>query len=231
MRFLEENGGQVDDLAARLGAVNTITVGGPTREPGPDTSKDLRESASAVPLLSGHNTDYPSCLHAICVGLKCRPAQLGGRTVTVLGAGGVARAVIAAVVDAGAKVTVFNRTEARAKNLADLFGCDYGSWDARLRADAELIVNCTSVGMWPEVAASPLPREALKRGTTVFDTIYNPRPTQLLRDAADQGCPTIDGLTMFCEQARRQFEIWTGVAPAAELLHAAAIQALTVLAR
>jgi 3-dehydroquinate dehydratase/shikimate dehydrogenase len=231
LRFLRENGGRVDDLAERLGAVNTITVDGPIAQPGSNTILDPRDSSSSASRLSGHNTDYPACLRAICLGLNCQPAQLAGRTVAVLGAGGVARAVIVVLVDAGAKVTIFNRTEARAKDLANLFGCHFGPWDVRRQADAELIVNCTSVGMRPDVAASPLPRETLKPGIAVFDTIYNPRPTALLRDAADQGCEAIDGLAMFCEQARRQFELWTGLTAPADLLHATASQALLPLPR
>jgi 3-dehydroquinate dehydratase / shikimate dehydrogenase len=218
LRFLRENGGQVDALAERLGAVNTIRISAESPRP-------------HEPLLSGCNTDYPAALEAVRTGLNCQPPQLAGRTIALLGAGGVARAVVAALTDVAAKVTIFNRTETKARALADLFGCDCKPWDDRLRTDAALIVNCTSVGMWPDVETSPLPAGVLHPGIAVFDTVYNPHPTRLLRDAAAAGCVTIDGLTMFVEQARRQFQLWTGLQPQAELLRLTAETALSASSR
>ena len=220
LRFLRESGGSVDDLSERLGAVNTITLT-------PAAAGSQPPAAS----VSGCNTDYPAALEAICAGLNCQPAQLAGRTIAVLGAGGVARAVVAALTDAGAKITIFNRTEVKAQNLADLFHCDCKPWDARKETDAGLVVNCTSVGMWPAVEESPMPGDALKPGMVIFDTIYNPRPTKLLRDAAGHGCVAIDGLTMFLQQARRQFQLWTGLLPPADVVATAAAAAQPRLPR
>ena len=72
------------------------------------------------------------------------------------------------------------------------------------------MVNCTSLGMWPDVDESPLQAEHLADQPLVFDTVYNPAETRLLREAKRAGCRTIDGLTMFVNQAAAQFELWTG---------------------
>jgi shikimate 5-dehydrogenase len=129
----------------------------------------------------------------------------------VLGAGGVARAVVAGLADCGADVTVYNRSAARARALAAEFDCHHELWERRTeRTDARLLVNCTSVGMWPDVEAIPMPADRLDGELTVFDTVYNPVETRLLRDAARGGCRTVDGLTMFVNQAAAQFRLWTG---------------------
>jgi 3-dehydroquinate dehydratase/shikimate dehydrogenase len=199
LRYLRETGGTIDPLAQRIGALNTLTLA-------PDGH------------LTGHNTDCPAALEAITTGLTCQDTDLAGLPVAVLGAGGVARGVVAGLADAGADITIFNRTEARAEALSHTFACRHRPWKDRLQTDATLLVNCTSVGLWPDVGASPMPADALVPGMTVFDTIYTPRQTRLLREAAQRGCPTIDGLSMFILQARSQLQLWTGQPPAPEFL-------------
>lgn len=183
-------GDRTEALAARLGAVNTL-----------------------VPVeggWAGHNTDCAGALQAITEALDCDRASLATLQVDVLGAGGVARAVVGGLRQCGARVTVFNRNCERAERLADEFDCAYQSWDARAKQrGADLLVNCTSVGMWPEVEQTPIPAERFAEGLTVFDTVYNPLETRLLRDARQAGCGTIDGLSMFVNQAAAQFELWT----------------------
>jgi len=76
--------------------------------------------------------------------------------------------------------------------------------------EAKLVVNCTSIGMHPNVEATPVPKEALKESMTVFDTVYNPARTLLLKDAESKGAKTIDGLAMFVNQAMAQFKLFTG---------------------
>ena len=121
------------------------------------------------------------------------------------------RAVVAGLVDCGADVTVYNRSAARARALAAEFDCHHELWARRAeRTDARLLVNCTSVGMWPDVEAIPMPADRLDGELTVFDTVYNPVETRLLRDAARGGCRTVDGLSMFISQAAAQFRLWTG---------------------
>ena len=132
----------------------------------------------------------------------------------VLGAGGSARAAVWALKSRGAGVEVAARRMAAARALAselDVRACAYppsDGWD--------VLVNTTPLGMWPDVDESPLDRQALQRasGTIVYDLVYNPEETRLLRDAKDAGATTIGGLEMLVGQACRQFQWWTGrVAP------------------
>lgn len=201
-RFVAEHGGRLDATAARVGAINTVLMG---------------QAGS----LEGCNTDMPASVDALCLGLDCDAKALAGRRVVVLGAGGVARAVVAGLADAGADVTVFARSEPKAEMLAAAFGCKTGAWTDRPGERAEILVNCTSVGMRPQIDATPIPRERLREGSVVFDAVYNPRRTKLLRDAEDAGCRTIDGQALFLAQACRQFEFWTGRAAPRDALREA----------
>ena len=197
LRYVRSHGGEIEPLAERIGAVNTIRFE-------PDGS------------LSSRNTDYAAALDAVCGGLGCDRAGLAGRSVAVLGAGGVARAIVAGLVDVGARVVIFNRTVERAAKLAGEFGCEFktlnGKPDAEVQgiADAEVVVNATSVGMHPNVEQSPLPPGAIRPDQLVFDTVYNPVRTALLRQAEQAGARTVDGVAMFVRQAVAQFEWWTG---------------------
>ncbi len=191
LRYLREAGGQADPRAGRVGAVNTFVVS-------PDGS------------LEGHNTDADAAIAAILSGFDRPKTHLEGLPVAVLGAGGAARAIVAGLTDAGAKVTIFNRTEPTAQKLATEFGCEWQPWEARIQADVGLLVNCTSLGLHPNVEASPLPADGMREGIAVFDTVYNPPQTRLLRDAGGRRCLTIDGLAMFAHQAQAQFRLWTG---------------------
>ena len=190
LRWIKEVGGKIDETAAQVGAVNTIISL-------PDGSPE------------GHNTDCPAALDTIALGLRRSMSDLADVDVAVLGAGGVARAVVAGLTSRGAQITIFNRSEAKAKTLAEEFGCVHAPWEQRHGLSASLIVNCTSVGLWPDIEVSPLDGKALKSNQAVFDTIYNPLQTKLLREAAGQGCPVMDGMTMFARQAQSQFELWT----------------------
>ncbi|MFQ5411723.1 MAG: shikimate dehydrogenase [Phycisphaerae bacterium] len=196
--FIERVGGTIDKTAARVGAVNTITFDGDV-----DFERDLG--------FHGYNTDYQAVIDTLESGLGRSASQFSDLTVSVLGAGGIARSVVAALTDRGASVTIFNRTDSRAVALADEFGCRQRPWDRRGEGSPDLIVNCTPVGMGPETDASPLDETRLKPGQTVFDTIYNPLQTKLLRAAEERGARVIDGLTLFAHQARAQFRIWTGI--------------------
>jgi len=193
-RFLRESGGCLDDLAHRLDAVNTIVI---------SPSGDI----------SGFNTDYDAASAALRQGRPAAQSGLSGMHAAVLGAGGVARAVAAALVTAGAHVTIFNRTAARAEALAAACSCAWAPWEDRLACRPDLIANCTSVGMAPGVESSPMPAAALKPSQIIFDSVYTPRRTKLLRDAAACGCAVLDGLSMFASQAEAQFRCWTGSSP------------------
>lgn len=178
-----------DQLARRIGAINTITM-----EDGP--------------IFLGDNTDYAAAIDALCQAMGIARDGLAGRCVAVLGAGGAARSIVAALAHYGAAVTVCNRTVARAEELAREFGCSPAGLEAAAVAGAEIIINCTSVGMHPHVGDCPL-SDLPAETAVVFDTIYNPLDTALLKMARKQGCLTVSGLEMFVNQAVAQFERWT----------------------
>ncbi len=158
--------------------------------------------------LWGCNSDCDAALEALTRGMECNLDDLDGLTVDVLGAGGVARAVSTGLADCGCRVTLFNRDGSRASALADAIGGQFKPWDERQNADGKVLVNCTSVGMWPNHAESPMPPDSLQHTPVVFDTVYRPLQTRLLKDAQALGCRTISGADMFVAQAAMQFEFW-----------------------
>jgi 3-dehydroquinate dehydratase/shikimate dehydrogenase len=206
-RVLVYLGDRVDDLARRIGAVNTLVV----------SNGQYR----------GHNTDYSGALDALTAGLGCTRSDLRGMAVDLLGAGGAARAVVAGLRECGADVTISNIIPEDADRLADEFRCGVTPWDHRTRGTGSVLVNCTSVGMLPDVDASPMPADALGRYEAVFDAVYNPIETQLLRDAAAAGCRTIRGVEMFIYQAAEQFRLWTGLEPDVGLMRNLVVGELT----
>jgi 3-dehydroquinate dehydratase/shikimate dehydrogenase len=121
----------------------------------------------------------------------------------------VARALVAGLRDAGAEITIYNRTLERAEKLAAEFGCKFAPLDDVPNVDAKLLINCTSIGMHPNVEATPVPAEILKKTMAVFDTVYNPAETLLLKEARKKKAKTIDGVAMFVNQAMAQFKLFT----------------------
>ena len=110
---------------------------------------------------------------------------------------------------------MYNRTVERARELASDFMCNYAGLDAlshpvETQNLASLLVNCTSIGMYPNVDATPVPQEFLRPDMAVFDTVYNPAETLLLKQARQIGAKTIDGIAMFVNQAAAQFHLFTG---------------------
>lgn len=172
--------------ASRAGAVNTL----------------IRDGGTWI----GDNTDMGGLLAPLDGRIRLSSAR-----VVVLGAGGAARAAAAALVDAGARVTVSARRPEQAAEVAELAGCAFapmppapGSWD--------LLVNASSAGMHPRVDETPW-SDARFDGALVYDLVYNPRETRLLREARQAGCGTLDGLPMLVAQAEQQFTLWTGTPP------------------
>jgi 3-dehydroquinate dehydratase/shikimate dehydrogenase len=166
------------------------------------------------------NTDAPAALAAIQDGLKKSGGSpdLAGRKCLILGAGGVSRAVADALIGVGAAVTISNRSRDRGRALASELNCQFTSWENRAAETCEVLVNCTSVGMHPNVDESPFEATWLRDNTLVFDTIYNPEQTLLLKYARERGCPTVPGLEMFVRQAAAQFELFTGFAAPLEYM-------------
>ena len=198
---------EVYSVARRIGAINTIRV------------IDGR--------WVGGNTDVSGFLTP----LKDRVALKGARAA-VLGAGGSARAVAAALSSSQAQVTVYARNSVRAHELAtSVSGTalpmppEPESWD--------LLVNCTPVGMHPHVDETPIDAALLTgpAGRHVYDLVYNPTSTRLLREAKTAGCQTIGGLEMLVAQATEQFEWWTGRRPAPGIMREAALKRLAAQRR
>jgi len=168
--------------------------------------------------LSAYNTDYSAALDAITSTLGISRVDLNGLPVAVIGAGGVARAIVAGLSDAGAKIKIYTRTGKRGENLASEFDCDFAPLDDLPSIDAKLLINCTSIGMYPNVDATPIPQEYLKKGMAVFDTVYNPAKTLLLKEAKKKRAKTIDGISMFVNQGLAQFKLFTNTDGNAELM-------------
>jgi len=197
----------VDELSRRIGAINTIRIE-------PDGT------------LRGWNTDYAAAIDALCHAIGIAREGLAGRAVAVVGAGGAARAIVAALRHYRAAVAIYNRTLARAEKLAREFAAKALGLDALADLNAEILINCTSVGMHPNIDQSPVPAQALRGVKVVFDTVYNPIQTRLLRQAADAGCQTVTGVDMFVNQAVAQFEIWTGQEAPRELMRRVVLEQL-----
>lgn len=202
--------------AQAIGAVNTIVV---------------REGKSI-----GYNTDWQGFLTAVSEG----GFEPQGKRAVVLGAGGAARAVVYALAHAGAQVTVLNRTPARAQALIRDFSPLFPSLSLlslpltlqtleEQAAEAHLLVNATPVGTWPEVDKSIWPEDLTFPGhLRVFDLVYNPRQTTLLRQAQAARAQVIGGLGMLVHQGGAAFELWTGEKAPVETMYEAASKTLGI---
>jgi len=191
LEYVKRKGGFIEPLAERIGAVNTLIL----------------ESGGKV---GAYNTDYAGALDAVTSTLNLTRADLKALPVAVIGAGGVARAIVAGLNDAGAGIKIYNRTVAKARKLAAEFDCDFGGLDDLAGLDATLIINCTSIGMYPDTDSAPLPAGCITKDMVVFDTVYNPPQTLLLEQAKAAGAKTITGIDMFVNQAAAQFKLFTG---------------------
>jgi len=189
LEYLKKNKYEIDPLAEKIGAVNTIAF-----------LPDGR--------LVGYNTDYLGVLESLRAVGGIDRADLAGKRLAVLGAGGVARAIVAAMTCANADVTIYNRTESKAVKLAEQFNCSWEKWDKRNEIEADIIINGTSIGMLGNEDASPLESDVIKADMVVFDTVYNPLETKLLKMAKQAGAKTIDGANMLVYQAIEQIKIW-----------------------
>jgi len=106
------------------------------------------------------------------------------------------------------------------------FECEAAALEELAHLDAKLLINCTSVGMHPKVDATPVPAEYIKPDMTVFDTIYNPAETLLLKQAKAKGAKTINGITMFVNQAAAQFKLFTGQSASTDLMRKVVVDRL-----
>ncbi|MDA8126064.1 MAG: shikimate dehydrogenase [Deltaproteobacteria bacterium] len=192
----------LDPAAEAIGAVNTI----------------VRREGRLV----GYNTDGIGLIRDLE-----EWTQVPGKTFVVLGAGGAARAAVYALRQAGAIPIVVNRTEARAKELAERFGCPWAPLDAIGSLAADGLINTTPIGMFPNPERSPLSAEEVARFGHVLDMIYNPLETRLLKDAAAAGSAVRPGLGMFVHQGAEQIRLWLGIEPPRDVMGQAVRERLT----
>ena len=194
---------EMDPIAEKIGAVNTLAL----RPNGTWWATNTDAAAAADSLLSA-------------------TGSLDKKTVVIIGAGGAARAAAFGIRMHGAEILVLNRTRERAEALAkavDGKPCTHAELGAR-RIDA--LVNTTPLGMHPNVDISPLDENQIPAGSIVFDTVYNPLRTKLLKLAHEKGCKTIEGVNMFIAQGLRQFALWTGKTAPRAVLEAEVLRAL-----
>ncbi|MFP7753963.1 shikimate dehydrogenase [Thermodesulfobacteriota bacterium B35] len=198
---------EIDPVARRIGAVNTLLF--------------YRHPDDGQVVVRGFNTDWQGANLALAEKIR-----LAGSRVLVLGAGGAARAVGFGLVEAGARVVISNRTEARGKDLAESLGCRFTAPDRLHEVEADVLVNTTPVGMVPHADGLPIDPDLLPRFSLVMDIVYAPLETRLLREAAAAGCEVIDGLAMLQYQGAVQFKIWTGVRPPVDVMRRALLEQL-----
>ena len=131
----------------------------------------------------------------------------------ILGAGGVARAIGFGITRRGGDITITARDYRKSDNLASDLGCKSIDWPTRQNHECDVLVNCTPVGMHPNLDESPFEAEWLSKSTLVFDTVYNPEQTLLIKYARDTECKFITGVDMFVLQAAQQYKLFTGREP------------------
>ena len=203
----------IDPMAKKIGAVNTVV------------NSDGK--------LIGFNTDCEAAIKALHSVYKLsevskKDDHLKGKKVTLLGAGGAARAIAFGLKERGAHITIINRNCERAQLLARDVGCLCRKLDDPQEIETDILINATPVGMFPKVNETPIAKNKLKHNIVVFDTIYNPIETKLLQDAKAQGCKVVGGLPMFIQQAAAQFKLWTGRMPQIELIEKIAYEKLAM---
>ncbi|MFC2007481.1 shikimate dehydrogenase [Chloroflexota bacterium] len=205
---------ELDPLARQIGAVNTI----------------VNDNG----VLTGHNTDASGFLQALLE----KGVEPSGKNVVVLGAGGASRAISFILAERGAGITILNRqleldwAEELAQRISKAFKKEVSALElneknmSSVLGNADILVNATSAGMHPDENETPLPARLHRSDLFVFDVIYNPVKTRLLREAEEAGAVTIGGLDMLVWQGALAFEKWTGRQAPLELMKREAMKAL-----
>ena len=205
---------ELDPLVEKIGAVNTIVNDGG--------------------VLTGYNTDAIGFLQALLE----RGVEPEGKNVVILGAGGASRAISFILVERGAHLVILNRqleldwAEELAQRISQVFEKEVNALELNVEnlsmvlERADILVNTTSVGMSPDVDETLVPASLLRPGLVVFDIVYNPIKTRLLREAEEAGAQIIGGLDMLAWQGAVAFEKWTGQKAPLELMKKEAIRAL-----
>ncbi len=197
-----------ESAATGIGAINTVAIRGEET--------------------TGYNTDYRAAMDCLTEALRTQRTLQNleardedlfrGRGALILGAGGVARAIGYGLRQRGALVAISSRSEERAQQLARDLGGRSLPWSRRFEIKPGILVNCTPVGMHPDIDRSPYDKARLHEDTIVFDTVYNPEQTLLIKDAREAGCFVVNGLDMFVRQAAYQYKLFTGLEPPSKLM-------------
>ncbi len=205
---------RLDPLAEKIGAVNTIV-----NDDG---------------VLSGYNTDGAGFLRAL-LEKKIEPQ---GKNIVIVGAGGASRAISFFLADRGAHLVILNRlleldwAKELASRISQIFNKEVEALELnrenliRALGKADILVNATSVGMTPNIDETPVASDLLKPELTVFDVVYNPIKTRLLREAEAAGAKIINGIDMLVWQGALAFEKWTGVKAPVELMRQETVKVL-----
>jgi len=191
----------MDEAVTGIGAANTVLFRGRQR--------------------LGCNTDCQSAMDSLeeaMGGAGRQEAPFKGKTVLVLGAGGVGKAIAFGLVRRGASVVLADGDADRATQLAGRLRCRSVDWAIRTGIMADVVVNCTPIGMHPNVDETPLTRLHLRPAMVVFDAVYNPENTLLIKEARQRGCKVVTGVDMFARQAALQFKLFTGLDGPADLM-------------
>lgn len=173
----------VDNTASSVGAVNTVINRGNK--------------------LIGYNTDIFGIEYAL------RNTPLRGKNVLLLGAGGAGLAAAYVIKNKSGRCMYADRTLKKARHLQKKFGGKIAPMKNLSANDIDIIINATPVGMYPKTKNSPIPISLVGKHQTVFDLVYNPTKTKLLKMAKRKGAKTISGIDMFIAQGIRQVELWT----------------------
>jgi 3-dehydroquinate dehydratase/shikimate dehydrogenase len=192
---------ETDGAVRGIGACNTVLFDGDQRR--------------------GFNTDYRAALSSLEEAMELDGKQekpLAGKTALVLGAGGAGMALIYGLLRRGAQVVVSDAVARQADNVAQRFRCRSVDWAARHGVTADLLFNCTPVGMHPNVDETPYEKHHLRPSMVVFDAVYNPENTLLIKEARSRNCTVVTGIDMFVRQACLQFKLFTGQEGPAELM-------------
>jgi len=192
---------RTDGAVRGIGAANTVVFEGDQR--------------------LGYNTDYRAAMASLeeaMGGGDEQSSPLRGKTALLLGAGGVGKAIAYGLIRRGAKVVLTDAVPERAQHLAQRLKCRSTEWSLRHAVSADVLINCTPVGMHPNVDETPYARHHLRPAMVVFDAVYNPENTLLVKDARARNCKVVTGVDMFVRQACLQFKLFTGHDGPAELM-------------
>ncbi|MCY2976566.1 MAG: shikimate dehydrogenase [Planctomycetota bacterium] len=192
---------QAESAAKEIGAVNTV----------------IFANMETV----GYNTDYRAamdCLTEAMAKQSTAPQPFKDKGVLMLGAGGVTRAIGYGLARRGAKVLISSRTQERSEALAQEIGGKALPWASRYDVKPDIIVNGSPLGMFPDIDSTPYDGKKLEEHQIVFDTVYNPEQTMLVKAARGTGCTVITGLQMFIRQAAYQYRLFTGKEPPVDVM-------------